>query len=440
MRHYCTYFDSNYLSRGLALHDSLRACAGEFQLTVLCMDDAAEAALRTRALPGVQLLPVARLVEKYPALAAARSGRSKLEFYFTCTSWLMRHLLPQLPAGELLTYLDADLYFFASPQAVYDEIGPASVAITPHRFPPSLVHLERYGRFNVGWVSFRHDPTGLACAADWADQCAAWCFNQLEPERYADQKYLDAWEVRFPGTVSLSHPGVNAAPWNIKDCVLTAGPAINGRPLIFYHFHALVHLGRQLYDASLHKYDATLSAGLREHVYLPYLRQLLNHGPSAAEAPDLVPPAAPADPRVGLALAHLWQLVQASELDRAQRLAGIDVISNDRDLARADLDRTIAFYRDDAERKDAFLRAELARRDAHLTEIQQDSAARLEALHFHQEKLKTAYADLERNVAYLKTLEAEIAAHIKVGADKDAIIADLSARLRAATERPPAGP
>ena len=53
---------------------------------------------------------------------------------------------------------------------------------------------------------------GLACAADWADKCAAWCFNQLEPDRYADQKYLDAWTGQFPGTVSLMHPGINAAP------------------------------------------------------------------------------------------------------------------------------------------------------------------------------------------------------------------------------------
>lgn len=284
LRHHCTYFDRNYLTRGLALHQSLMQHAGAFELVILCLDEAAEIALRQKALPHVRLLPLAELVAKYSALAAARGNRTNLEFYFTCTSWLMQHLLPRVPASGLLTYLDADLYFFASPQAVYDVIGTASVAITPHRFPPSLAHLERYGKFNVGWVSLRHDATGLACAADWAAKCADWCFNQLEAERYADQKYLDAWVGRFPGTVSLVHPGMNAAPWNVKDCTFApgkAGPSVNGQPLIFYHFHALVYLGRQLHDPSLHKYDAVMTPGLREQVYVPYLRQLLSHEAAA---------------------------------------------------------------------------------------------------------------------------------------------------------------
>lgn len=407
MRHYCTYFDRNYLSRGLALIDSLRTQGGAGEIVVLCMDAAAESELRQRASPGVRVMPIAELTTRHPNLAAARADRSTLEFYFTCTSWLMRDLLPQLPAGELLTYLDADLYFFSSPETVFTEIGAASVAITPHRFPASLAHLERYGKFNVGWVSLRHDATGLACAADWADRCADWCFNTLEATRYADQKYLDAWTADFPGTVSLSHPGVNAAPWNIKDAPLTAGPSgvgLNGHALVFYHFHALRHLGRQLYDPSLHKYDAALSEGLRELVYLPYLRHLLRYEAATDDAPELIPTGSPEDPRNGLAVAHLLEQLRASELDRAQRLSAIE-------NAASDMAKTVSF----------------------LHAVEADSAERLTSIHFYQEKLKTAYSDHERNMAYLKTLEAEIAAHVKVSADKDIIIATLAEQLRAAT-------
>ena len=49
MKHYCTYFDQHYLTRGLALHHSLVQHAGDFELTVLCMDQECEAALRQRA-------------------------------------------------------------------------------------------------------------------------------------------------------------------------------------------------------------------------------------------------------------------------------------------------------------------------------------------------------------------------------------------------------
>ncbi|MFI5335312.1 MAG: hypothetical protein ACHQ5A_00905 [Opitutales bacterium] len=435
MRYFCTYFDRNYLTRGLALHRSLLAQAGEFELVVLCMDEETEAALRPMALRGVRLLPIAELTGLYPRLAAARTDRTLLEFYFTCTPWLMRHGLPRVPESELLTYLDADLYFFGSPDAVYAEIGTAPVAITPHRFPPSLAHLERYGRYNVGWVSLRHEATGLACATDWADQCAVWCFNQLESDRYADQKYLDAWSTRYPGTVSLRHPGVNSAPWNIQDGLITpdrTGPQLNGQPLIFYHFHALTHLGRRLYDPGLHKYDAVMTPGLREHVYLPYLRELHAGEMTPGEAADVLPPGRSDDPRAGLAVPHLLALLQASELDRAIRLSAIEEnkaatqqtivylkqVEKDRDRAQSELDQTVTYLR----------------------AVEKDSAERLGSIHFYQDKLKTAYADLERNVAYLKRLEAEIAAHIQVQAAKDKTIAEINQQLQDALQRRPAGP
>lgn len=419
MRYYCTYFDRHYLSRGLALHRSLLAHAADFELVVLCMDVETQTQLRGMALPRMRLLPLANLLNRYPSLERAHADRSRLEFYFTCTSWLMHDLLAGLPAGELLTYLDADLFFFSSPQPVFEEIGSASVAITPHHFPESLRHLERYGRFNVGWVSCRHDATGLACVADWAAQCAEWCFNQLEAERYADQKYLDAWPERYPGTVSLAHPGVNAAPWNIKDRAVSgsgSAPLVNGQPLICYHFHALAHLGRQLYDPSLHKYDATLGDPLRELVYRPYLRQLRSQETIApGDEPDLIPPVAGDDPRSSLGMQHLLSLLQRSELDRAQRLHNLQIIGADRDLARADLEKNVAY----------------------LKAVQKDSDDRLASIHFYQEKLQTAYADLERNLAYLKTLEAEIQAHIKAHTEKDAIIAALQAQPRSS---PPTAP
>jgi len=457
MRYFCTYFDTHYLTRGLALHRSLLAHAGEFELVVLCMDEAVEAALRPKKLPGVRLLPVAALTAQYPALAAARSDRTKLEFYFTCTSWLMQHLLPGLPAGELLTYLDADLYFFSSLQPVYDEIGAAPVAITPHRFPRALAHLERYGKFNVGWVSLRNDATGRACAADWAEQCAAWCFNLLEADRYADQKYLDAWPAQFPGTVSLTHPGINAAPWNIRDGTITAGKQgvrINKRPLIFYHFHALTHLDRQLYDPGLHKYDAVMTPGLREHVYRPYLNLLQDGAEPAAEAPDVLPPSRADDPRSAPALARLLEQLRASELDRAARLVAIEknqaaalrAIDEFRVAARearAATKRTADYLREveqDRAKQIQQLKADLKKVVAYLQEVEKDSAERLASISFYQEKLQKAYADHEHNVGYMKTLEAEIQAHVKVAADRDALVASLSEKLQQAAAQPAGRP
>jgi hypothetical protein len=46
---------------------------------------------------------------------------------------------PWLCCAELrITYLDGDLYFFASPDAACSELTEATVAIIPHRYAPNL--------------------------------------------------------------------------------------------------------------------------------------------------------------------------------------------------------------------------------------------------------------------------------------------------------------
>ncbi len=83
-----------------------------------------------------------------------------------------------------MIYLDADLYFFAPPSKVRAEEGQASVGIVPHRYAPEQAHLLQYGRYNVGWVSFKNDATGRACLEWWRERCIEWCFDRVEKGRF----------------------------------------------------------------------------------------------------------------------------------------------------------------------------------------------------------------------------------------------------------------
>jgi len=441
MRYYCTALDADCLQQGLALHRSLAVHGGDFVLTILALDEAAAAALREKSLAGVRLLPLAQLLDDHPALAAARSDRTPAEFHATCRPWLLHHLLPQIPAGELLTHLGAELFFYGPPEPVFQEIGAASVAITPYRFAAPAAYLEHYGKFNPAWLSLRHDGTGKKCAQDWAEACAAWCFELLEPERYADQKYLDAWPTRYPGTVTISCPGTGLAPWNIGGQAVRLGQKqlrVGEQPLIYYQFAALTCLERQLYDAGLHKFGATLTPELRTLIYLPYLEQLRGTGGSPADAPDVLPPARADDPRIGLVLPHLLGQLRQAE---AERGAGLLAMGRSRLAAQAAIDEAHqATQEAQAVSKRTFDREEEARalvRNAadHLRKVEVDRAERLKSIAFYQEKLREAYADLARNVAYLKMLENEIQAHVKVAADRDAAIATLGGKLHAAEQR-----
>ena len=277
MRTFCTYFDVNYLSRGLALYSSLREHAGPFRLHVLCMDKAAFDSLTALGFPEIKPIALEDLERKQPALLAAKTNRSRIEYYFTCTAALPLYVMDEWNDADLVTYLDADLFFFDNPSVLFDELGAGSVGIIAHGFPERLKDREQYGIYNVGWVSFRRDKAGIECLTWWRDRCVEWCYDRVEEGRFADQKYLDQWPSRFEGVVVLQHPGANLAPWNIDNHGIgeSDGRAtVDLRPLIFFHFHGLKQIGHWVYEPGWKEYGVKPSAVLRTRVYLPYIRTL----------------------------------------------------------------------------------------------------------------------------------------------------------------------
>src|SRR5262249_48510221 len=138
MHHFCTYFDRNYLPRGLALHRSLVRHARPFVLHVLCLDEPTFTYLSGLNRPDVRAISLTDFLERDPELTGAKSNRSLIEFYFTCTAPLALYILDSDPAIDLVTYLDADLFFFSDPTPIIRELGQHSVLIVGHRFPGRL--------------------------------------------------------------------------------------------------------------------------------------------------------------------------------------------------------------------------------------------------------------------------------------------------------------
>jgi hypothetical protein len=277
MRSYCTYFDRNFLLRGLALYHSLARHARPFRLYVLCLDDDAYAYLAAAKLDGLHPIALADFERGDEGLARAKANRSLLEYYFTCTSSLVLHVMDRFPGAGLVTYLDADLFFFSDPEPAFAEMGDNSVLIVGHRFPPALRRMQLFGIYNVGFLAFRDDARGRECLGWWRDRCLEWCHDRLEGGKFGDQKYLDDWPTRFPGVAVLGHQGVNLAPWNVGGVRLheRGGRVFVGAdPLVCYHFHGLRVLAPFLFDLGLAKYQARLVGPLRTAVYEPYLREL----------------------------------------------------------------------------------------------------------------------------------------------------------------------
>lgn len=238
-RQYCTLFNKNYLVKGLAMYLSLERFGGVFCLHVLCMDDETADILDSLGLRSLRTIRLADF--ETDQLLAVKKDRTIAEYCWTCAPCLMSHILDSDPAVAFLTYLDADLLFFSSPEPIFEEVGDDSTVIVEHRFSPRFQESIINGRYNVQWVGVRRDADGLETLHWWRDRCIEWCYYRLEDDRMGDQKYLDQWITRFRGVHELQHIGGGVGPWNFANYAIHEVDdkiLIDDVPLIFYHFHS----------------------------------------------------------------------------------------------------------------------------------------------------------------------------------------------------------
>lgn len=278
MHRFCTYCDQGYAARMLCLHDSIAASGEEFVLYVLCMDAVTERVVRAKGKASLVAVAWGELKATDSDYAGVEATRSAVEFIFTTTPVWIKYCLQRDPDASHMTYLDADMWFAGPPSAVFAEQGDASVGIVPHRFPDRLKEREQYGIYNVAWVSFRRDLSGLACLDWWREQCLAWCRDEVDGERFADQGYLTSFARNFENVAVLDHSGINAAPWNMAEHVASRDEEGNVRlgesKLLFYHFQGVREVASGWFDPGLAQYGTPLASGLRTHVYEPYLERL----------------------------------------------------------------------------------------------------------------------------------------------------------------------
>ena len=265
-RNYCTLFDSNYLPQGRAMIESLLFYDRRAVIYVLCIDDGVYTTLlKNNNSDRLILIPLNELEKHNSDLVNSKNNRSRVEYYWTCGPAFLLYVFENNINVNLLTYLDADLYFYSTPDIIYNQIGSRSIAIVPHNFILSARRLLKYGYYNVSWVSFRRDEEGLACLKHWHLDCVEFCGDWLDDKgRYGDQKYLDNWTNQYRNVCVLDLPGVNLAIWNVGRYVLSRVKqriVINKKhPLVFYVIlllpqQLLVFCYLKLNQISLHEFE-----------------------------------------------------------------------------------------------------------------------------------------------------------------------------------------
>lgn len=253
--------------------DSLHAHAPAAHIFILCLSDECYNALAALRYSYVSLIRLSEFEKNNPDLAAVRDSRSTIEYYFTITPCLPLYLLTRHSDLADVTYLDADMEFVASPRPLFDEAGDASVIITPHRYAHNISGWEPYGIYNVSWLTFKNTAEGLACLEWYKASCLEWCYDTIEEGRFADQKYLDEFPLKFSGVHIMQHLGGGVAPWNLHEAELTLKGHtifIGGQELIFYHAQGMKHIWGPFYASGLSEYKA-VNCKAKKFIIKPYI-------------------------------------------------------------------------------------------------------------------------------------------------------------------------
>ncbi len=273
---FCTLFDSNYLTRGLALHESMVKYIPDFKLFIFAFDDRSHKILTKMKLKNTVVISLKEF--EYPRLLEVKPTRSVAEYCWTSTSSTVLYVLDRFGVDNC-TYIDADICFYSSPEPIFTEMGDKSILLTEHRYSPRYNKEVKSGRYCVQFVTFKNDERGRKALTWWRDRCLEWCYDRYEDGKFGDQLYLDDWTERFEGVHVMQHLGGGLAAWNVQqyDFVeingkLTGKELSSGQQfdVIFYHYHYLrffkggkIELGRRV-----------LTKNVLDIFYKPYILTL----------------------------------------------------------------------------------------------------------------------------------------------------------------------
>lgn len=280
MLNLCTLFDSFYLSRGLALYESLKKTSEDFHLYIFAFDNLSLKILDSLNLEKTTLISLEQFENQ--DLLKVKPGRTKAEYCWTCTSSTISYVLENYQVNDC-TYIDADLFFYKSPAVLLEEINSVkTVLITEHRYSwfAKMYEEKRAGRFCVQFITFTNSKESKVILNKWINQCIDWCFDRYEDGKFGDQKYLDEWPALYSNVKISEHKGGGVAPWNVRQYkILNDGGSLTGVEkktgkkfdLIFYHFHFVRFLDNGNIDLGWN----ALPGDILKKIYLPYINAII---------------------------------------------------------------------------------------------------------------------------------------------------------------------
>jgi hypothetical protein len=244
---FCLILTKTRLYQGLALLESLnKVMDQDYFIFIHCIDYESFTFLKKHKPKNCHVVPE----KKFPNdIRMLRIERKIHEYCWTMKSVLCEYILTKYPTVKRVTYLDSDLYFWANPRQIFENQPDCSVLLSiEEKYLPNMNsavlrnRIKMTGLFNSGFISFKHDETGLKAVKWWKEKCLEACRISTKEGLFGDQKYLDRLPSLFQKICAITTAGVNVGPWNhLKYQFSTHNDMIfiDQHLLIFYHFSGI---------------------------------------------------------------------------------------------------------------------------------------------------------------------------------------------------------
>ena len=150
---------------------------------------------------------------------------------------LFLHYLLNQSIDELV-YVDNDIFFYQSPEVIFQSFRNTDILLTPHFYPSDPVNNQnwleanyRVGLYNAGFIGVNKNATDFL---DWWGKCCLYSMKKSYWRGlFDDQKYLDLVPIQFNGVEVLKNKGLNIAGWNDHP---EGSLAISKKEIVFVHF------------------------------------------------------------------------------------------------------------------------------------------------------------------------------------------------------------
>lgn len=276
--HFTTVVSQDHFFKFMAMVSSLKNTCKDFRIYVLCMHDVVYQILKKIGIEEVEPIQLSEV-------ESDELRRIKRERHFHAYCWTMKpvllsYVMEKYRDCQYYAHLDADLFFFDSPDHIFNESPDSSLFLTHHR--NSRDFLKYYGVtgiFNTGFVGCKNDETARKAITKWKYQCVEYCPIKEDRVRklFGDQRYVESWSNEFKGVYVVQSYGVNTAVWNIQNYQVTIKDGkvfVDGYPLVFYHFSGLTLISRN--EFNLNWYYHIEDQMVMNFIYMPYVITLVN--------------------------------------------------------------------------------------------------------------------------------------------------------------------